>query len=145
MSELFPKSSRLLKSKEFIFVQRQGRKVQGAHVQFLVYRSSYKPQVRLGLTVSSKYGSSVCRNLFKRRNRELYRRQLKQIPSGWMIHIRPHGKVKHAKEVASYEALSHDWSRLLNQLQTWSEDKAHASSISQGNQDNGSSRTSKGT
>lgn len=122
MTAHFPKSNRLLKSKEFQFIQRQGKKVSGGAIQFLVYRCQYKKTVRMGLTVSSKYGPSVARNLFKRRNRDIYRRLLDSIPERWMIHIRPHGKVKHAKEVASYEALSNDWQILLPQLKSWTEE-----------------------
>jgi ribonuclease P protein component len=124
MSARFPKSNRLLKSKEFLFIQRQGRKVSGVCLQFLVFRSQYHLQVRLGLTVSAKYGPSVARNLFKRRNREIFRQNLASIPASWIIHIRPYGKVKHAKEVASYEALAKDWTQLLKQLQSWSEEAA---------------------
>jgi RNase P protein component len=106
----------------------------------------------MGLTVSAKYGDSVERNLFKRRNREIYRRLRETIPSGWMIHIRPLGKVKQVKEVASYEALRDDWAKLVTQIQLWTE--AQAASLQsvqtpsqpvKGTQDSGHSSATPGT
>lgn len=68
----FPKSARIRRRREFLTLQRKGRRRHTEH--FVVVRSpSEGPDSRLGITVSSRVGNSVVRNRLKRFARELFR------------------------------------------------------------------------
>ncbi|MGK0359931.1 MAG: ribonuclease P protein component [Bradymonadia bacterium] len=70
----FPKDHRLRQRREFLAVQRGGRRVTTPH--FVVYgrRNGGRP-TRLGITVSRKVGRAHTRNRIKRLLREAFRRQ----------------------------------------------------------------------
>jgi ribonuclease P protein component len=92
----FPKAARLRTRQEFKRVQREGKRILA---QFLVfqYASENFNCLRLGITVSKQFGSSVSRNLFKRRVREAFRTlhqklspELKpKLNMGLKIHVSP--------------------------------------------------------
>ncbi|WP_108624353.1 ribonuclease P protein component, partial [Candidatus Similichlamydia epinepheli] len=65
---ILPKSVRILKRSVFLRVGRSGKRFHGAVLCFSFVRSS---SMRLGITVSKKYGNAVKRNHLKRRIREL--------------------------------------------------------------------------
>lgn len=92
--EGFPRCLRLRRRREFLRVQRGGRKV---HTRFfLVFvaptpRSVVEgpdgdmprlPGARLGVTVTRKVGNAVKRNRIKRLVREAYRRERRSLPVG---------------------------------------------------------------
>ncbi|MGZ6141881.1 MAG: ribonuclease P protein component [Myxococcales bacterium] len=85
----FPKSARLLRRPEFLAVQQKGKGFAegplaaswtGREPQ--PTRAGMQPAVaRVGLTVSSKVGGSVVRNLVKRRLREAVRHEIAGLPA----------------------------------------------------------------
>ena len=82
----FPKSARLLRRAEFLAVQRKGRGfAEGPLAASWLERPAdpgMQPSAaRVGLTVSSKVGGAVVRNLVKRRLREAVRRELAGLPA----------------------------------------------------------------
>ncbi|NGX61573.1 MAG: Ribonuclease P protein component [Chlamydiae bacterium] len=84
----FPKSSRLLRSKQFRVLGKYGEKRYGEylHVQILSGRTLGP---KLGITVSRKFGNAVMRNRFKRRIREAFRLSKHSLPPNIQIHVRP--------------------------------------------------------
>ena len=76
--ERLRKSDRLRKRREYLIVQRKGRKV---HLRdFLVMaRGGTK---RVGVTVTKKVGCAVQRNRIKRLVREVWRREKGHLPEG---------------------------------------------------------------
>jgi ribonuclease P protein component len=88
--EAFPKSARLRKRKEFLSVQREGRRYHTAH--FVVIRRPAAGAIsRLGITVSGRVGNSPVRNRIKRLMREVFRRHREALspPSDVVIIARP--------------------------------------------------------
>jgi len=78
--ERFTKRDRLRKRRQFLVVQRGGRKV---HLRdLLVFVKPNAGRTRVGVTVSKKVGDAVQRNRVKRLIREVYRRNKARIPSG---------------------------------------------------------------
>ena len=76
----FPKTIRLLSSAEFDRVFR--RRCSVADSMLIVYGcEGAKPQARLGLTVSRKYGGAIVRNRWKRLLREAFRLAKHKLPS----------------------------------------------------------------
>lgn len=71
--ERFPKSGRILKRPHFRLIYASGRKI---HTPLFTafYVESYRPGLRIGLTVTRKIGSSVERNRCRRLLREAFRR-----------------------------------------------------------------------
>lgn len=71
--EAFPKRLRLRKRREFLAVQRSGRRAVTEH--FIVYARPNAERVkRLGVTVSTKVGHACLRNRIKRLLREAFRK-----------------------------------------------------------------------
>lgn len=75
-----PKSSRILKRKQFLYVSRFGSLCYGSQVGFLVSPSRGARCCKLGITVSKKFGKAHERNHFKRLVREAFRQQRHQLP-----------------------------------------------------------------
>lgn len=81
--ERFRKSERLKKRREYLAVQRRGRKI---HLpDLLVIVSPRAGSRRVGITVSSKVGGAVTRNRIKRLLREVWRRDREVLPSGFDV------------------------------------------------------------
>lgn len=88
----FPARSRIKQRREFLRVQRGGRKHQLRH--FMVFAAKRLPPrdgdqspteplpTRLGITVTRKIGNAVVRNRIKRLVREVFRQHRQQLPSG---------------------------------------------------------------
>jgi ribonuclease P protein component len=86
----FPSKFRLKKRRDFAQVQRYGRSMALDKIVIQWKRSS-NDHTRLGLTVSSRFGSAVERNLFRRRAKEAFRvSTLKAVP-GLDLNVKPRG------------------------------------------------------
>jgi len=67
-----PKSARLLKRREFLFLQQKGKKRHSPH--FLVATAPAQERYsRFGITTSRRFGNAVVRNRMKRLLREFFR------------------------------------------------------------------------
>ena len=111
----FPARLRLKQRREFLRVQRGGRKHQLRH--FIVFaapcvparESSSEPSpTRLGITVTRKVGNAVQRNRIKRLVREVFRQNRERLPSGIdLVFVAKQGAAEadFAGVLADFEAL----------------------------------------
>jgi len=83
----FPKTARLLKSKEYQRVYDAGKRKAGRFLQ-IFYCSNQLGHCRFGISVSKRFGNAVRRNLIKRRIREGVRRN-KGLVAGWDVVVHP--------------------------------------------------------
>jgi ribonuclease P protein component len=84
----FPKSARLLATHQFRRVSKYGKTIGGAYLNLQVCTSRH-PLLKLGLTVSRKFGNAVRRNRFKRLVREAFRLEQHKLPTHLLINVRP--------------------------------------------------------
>lgn len=68
----YPKAARLRRRKDFVSLQREGRRRHTPHL-VLVTRPAEAASSRLGVTVSKRVGNAVTRNRLKRLLREVFR------------------------------------------------------------------------
>ena len=101
------KSDRLLKRFEFRRVVKEGNRLVGPFICIDFFKGRGKP--RLGISVSTRYGSSPERNRFKRLVREAFRLVRSEIPWGSEINVLPR---KLAKE-ASLRDIQRDFTSLI--------------------------------
>lgn len=87
----FDKSSRLLKRDEYQKLQLHGRRYHGNFVRFYYLFTECK-NVRLGVTVTKKFGKAHDRNLFKRLAREAFRHVKHLFPAHVAVIVLPKGK-----------------------------------------------------
>jgi ribonuclease P protein component len=73
------RTARLRRRREFIEVQRRGRRVFSAELLVLALDSGFR-RARIGITVSSKVGNAVERNRVKRWVREGFRALAADLP-----------------------------------------------------------------
>ena len=93
----FPKSARLLVSKEYRMVFKEGQKHLGQQVLF-DYRLHQSSTPKLGITVSRRYGKAHLRNRFKRLIREVFRHKNAALPTSIEVNVLPrHSKQKVTK------------------------------------------------
>jgi ribonuclease P protein component len=78
----FSKSERLLDRKDFVNLNRFGRRLRTAHFTVFVARNGLGRSSRLGITASKKVGGAVTRNRVKRLIREVYRLHKGLFPAG---------------------------------------------------------------
>jgi len=85
----FPKTSRLLKRRQFQRVAKEGRRLAGrvVSIQFINRESTLSP--KLGITISKKFGKAHVRNRFKRVVREAFRESASQFPHGLEVNVLP--------------------------------------------------------
>lgn len=82
LDERLRKAERLRARAEFKRTERRGRRVSGRH--FVVYaRANSLDWSRLGITVTRKVGTATRRNRWKRRVREIFRRNKAEVPRGY--------------------------------------------------------------
>jgi ribonuclease P protein component len=84
----FPKSLRLLYPHQFRRVMKYGYRVSGKYLIIHLCESN-QSSLKLGITVSRKFGKSVERNYFKRLVREAFRLSQKQLPPFLHLNIYP--------------------------------------------------------
>jgi ribonuclease P protein component len=77
----FSKTERLLDRKDFVNLNRFGRRLRTAHFTVFAARNGLG-RSRLGITVSRKVGGAVTRNRVKRLIREVYRLHKELFPAG---------------------------------------------------------------
>lgn len=84
----FPKAKRLLKRAEFGEVSKNSKRLFG---RVILIEQAIVPDapLKLGITVSRKYGKAHDRNRFKRCVREAFRLSFPNLPSGRHIVVRP--------------------------------------------------------
>jgi ribonuclease P protein component len=81
--EGFPAQLRLRQRREFLAVQRLGRKHHTRHFLVFVSRDADPARApRIGITVTKKIGNAVQRNWIKRRVREVFRRKHHEFNGG---------------------------------------------------------------
>jgi ribonuclease P protein component len=73
--ERFSKARRVLKRRDFLRAQRQGRSARGRCYVVVIHRRSDEEPARLGVVASRKVGNAVARNRGKRLVREWFRRR----------------------------------------------------------------------
>jgi ribonuclease P protein component len=82
----FPRYLRLLNFKDFVNLNRLGRRIHTAHFT-LIFRQNGLGINRLGITASKKIGNAVKRNKVKRLIREWFRLHKYDLPQGYDIVI----------------------------------------------------------
>ncbi len=102
---IFSKTMRLRKRGEFQRVAREGRRLVGRYL-CLDYRPAR--EARLGISASSRYGSSPERNRFKRLVREAFRRSYGALPA-FDLNVIP----RQCAKKASYGHILEEITRLL--------------------------------
>jgi len=84
-----------LRRVDFEAVYRSGGRRSSA--QFVVFfRHNNGPRSRFGTSVKKALGGAVVRNRIRRRIREILRRNISEIPSGWDLVIHPRRSVAEA-------------------------------------------------
>ena len=81
----FTKKDRLLKRKDFIRLQKTGKRASDKY--FIILFCPAENRVRLGITVSKKVGNAVKRNKIKRLIREFFRLNKHKFKSSFDINI----------------------------------------------------------
>ena len=77
----FPKSVRLLKSKDYLRVYKTGKVRRGRHFQIHSCENGSLIS-RVGISISKRVGKAVQRNLLKRWIREAFRTHKEDLPEG---------------------------------------------------------------
>ena len=85
----FPKSARILRSKDFRRVYDHGAKFSGPLFSAFCLRNNGDEGVKVGFTCTRALGGAVVRNRIKRRVREAVRARLELAGAGWEIVINP--------------------------------------------------------
>lgn len=105
------KAERLLKRREYLAVQRRGRRYFTPYF-VLLWTHGATPWTRLGITASRKVGRAVQRNRAKRLVREVFRRNKGQLPRALDIVIIATKRLPHASYAEVEQALL-GWAREL--------------------------------
>jgi ribonuclease P protein component len=105
----FPKAARLRRRREFLSLQREGRRRHTAHL-VVIRRASNGPISRVGVTVSSRVGNAVTRNRIKRLLREIFRRHRTELvpPQDIVIIAKPGAQSLTYAQVATEIAQAFD-------------------------------------
>ncbi len=85
-----PKSARLLKRKQFVYVQRCGQYCRTDQATLRIVPSRHSNVRKVGVTVSKKFGKAHQRNRFKRIVREAFRHVRPNLP-GCQVVVSPKG------------------------------------------------------
>ena len=82
----FSKYERLLNRKDFVNLNRLGKRAHTAHF-IIIFMENGLGIERIGLTASKKTGNAVKRNRIKRRIREFFRLHKRDFPQGFDVVI----------------------------------------------------------
>jgi len=104
-SRAYPRAVRLRRRREFLALQRHGRR---RHTpSFVVLEApAVGPLSRLGVTVSTRVGNAVVRNRVKRLVREIFRERRADLPATLDIVViaKPHAaQITHAQAATELE------------------------------------------
>ena len=111
-----PKAARLLRRREFLLVQRQGKRQNAPSFVVIKYprppasRHGKAEESRLGLTVTRRIGKAVVRNRIKRLVREFFRLHREKMPPAHDIVIIP----KAGAEKLGYAQVAKELGRVLH-------------------------------
>lgn len=95
MRYCFPKSLRLRTRGQYKRLAQGSKRLVGTLI-IIDYRPNYSTELRLGITVSKKYGEAHERNRFKRIVREAFRLCRNKLIQGLDLNIRPRSKAQSA-------------------------------------------------
>lgn len=87
----FPKAHRLQNRREFERVARARRKLVGSRITVELLPVPNSP-LRMGITITKKYGKAHDRNRFKRAVREAFRLVYPELSPGYHLIVRPKGR-----------------------------------------------------
>jgi ribonuclease P protein component len=82
----FPKGERLLNRKEFVNLNRSGKRYRTEHFTAL-FKENGLEVARLGITVSKRVGNAVKRNRIKRLVREFFRLNKESFAKGYDVNF----------------------------------------------------------
>lgn len=108
----FPKSARLLNSREFRKVREKGKSSQGRLLRIGVLKDTEITPSRIGLITSKRVGGAVDRNKIRRRLREIIRADRAKLASGFDIVV----VAKSAAAQAAFDDLRAEWLLLARRL-----------------------------
>jgi ribonuclease P protein component len=109
VSRRFPKSSRILRAREFREVYDKGLRVSGALVAAFCLAKPGQTGPRLGITTPKSLGGSVVRNRLRRRLREIFRLHSADFGGGWDIVLNP----RRAAGDAPFQELVREFQRVI--------------------------------
>lgn len=99
-----PKSDRLLKRREFLYLSGQGSSV-GNRYFVAAFRCNDLGRSRLGITVTKKTGNAVVRNRIKRLVREFFRQNRHLLRAGVDVNVIAKKSAADATSQQAYAAL----------------------------------------
>jgi ribonuclease P protein component len=103
-----PRTVRLTSGVQFAYVREHGRAYRGEFMTFAVADSASEEPARMGVITSKRVGAAVVRNRIRRRLRELFRTNQRQIRAGvWVVTI-----ARATAARAPFAALQAEWLRL---------------------------------
>jgi len=87
---VYPKAVRIRRRREFLALQREGRRCHSTHFVVIQHPSSSVAS-RLGVTVSKRVGNAVVRNRVKRLVREVFRHRQAELrpPTDLVVIAKP--------------------------------------------------------
>jgi ribonuclease P protein component len=105
----FPKAVRIRRRREFLRLQREGRRRHTAHL-IVIRQRAQGATSRLGVTVSTRVGNAVARNRVKRLLREVFRSRRTEVnPLTDIVVI-----AKPGADVLSYAEVAIEFARALD-------------------------------
>ena len=108
----FPKSARLLNSRDFRKVREKGKSSQGRLLRLGVLKDSDFRPARIGLVTSKRVGGAVVRNKTRRRLREIIRADRARLAPGFDIVV----VAKSSSATAAFDELRAEWLLLARRL-----------------------------